>query len=203
MTVAPTQLNTTIQARIQASIDVKQALLAQSAPLTQVAALLIDAYRQGRKLLIFGNGGSAADAQHIAAEFVGRYYLDRQAIPALALTVNTSSITSIGNDYAFDQIFVREIEAFGQAGDVAIGLSTSGNSPNVIAALRTARERGLHTVGLTGESGGGMRDEAEVCICVPSRDTPRIQEAHMLIGHIWAELVEHALFGAAPASTRE
>ena len=148
-------------------------------------------------MLLFGNGGSAADAQHIAAEFVGRYYLDRPALPAQALTVNTSSLTAIANDYDYDQIFSRQIEAFGQAGDVAIGISTSGNSRNIVEALRVAKRKDMVTVGMTGESGGQLKVEVDYCICVPSRDTPRIQEAHILVGHILSELVEQAIFGGS------
>jgi D-sedoheptulose 7-phosphate isomerase len=190
-----TQLQAVISKRIEASIMVKQRLLSHTEICAEVAERIIAAFRRGNKVLLFGNGGSAADAQHIAAEFVGRFYLDRPALPAHALTVNTSSLTAIGNDYAYDQIFSREIEAFGQAGDVAIGISTSGNSRNVIEALRAAKQKGMVTVGMTGESGGQLKAVVDYCICVPSRDTPRIQEAHMLVGHILSELVEEAIFG--------
>ena len=186
-----------IRQRIEASIAVKQGLLDHTALFAEVAERIIRAFREGHKVLLFGNGGSAADAQHIAAEFVGRYYLDRPALPAQALTVNTSSLTAIGNDYDFDQVFSRQIEAFGQPGDVVIGISTSGNSRNVIAALRVAKRQDMVTIALTGESGGQMKAEAEYCICVPSTDTPRIQEGHILVGHIVSELVEQALFGGS------
>jgi D-sedoheptulose 7-phosphate isomerase len=184
-----------IQQRIRTSIAVKQELLKQSALLAQVAEKLIEAYEAGKKILVFGNGGSAADAQHIAAELVGKYYMDRRPLPAEALTVNTSSLTAIGNDYAFERIFARQVEALGNPGDVAIGISTSGNSPNVIEAIRAAKKKGMITIGLTGAEGGRLRNEVDYCICVPSKDTPRIQEAHILIGHIWCELIERALFG--------
>jgi D-sedoheptulose 7-phosphate isomerase len=190
-----TQLQAIISQRIKDSIAVKQRLLRQAGICAEVAERLIRAIREGNKVLLFGNGGSAADAQHIAAEFVGRYYLDRPALPAQALTVNTSSLTSIGNDYNYDQIFSRQIEAFGQEGDVAIGISTSGNSRNVVEALRAAKRKDMVTVGLTGESGGQLKLEVDYCICVPSGDTPRIQEAHILVGHILSELVEQAIFG--------
>ena len=190
-----TQLQAVVSQRIEASIIVKQRLLKHTQICAEVAERLIGAFRRGNKMLLFGNGGSAADAQHIAAEFVGRYYLDRPALPAQALTVNTSSLTAIGNDYDYDQIFSRQIEAFGQPGDVAIGISTSGNSRNVIEALRTAKRKGMLAVGMTGEGGGQLKAETDYCICVPSRDTPRIQEAHILVGHILSELVEHAIFG--------
>jgi D-sedoheptulose 7-phosphate isomerase len=184
-----------IQQRIRTSIAVKQELLKQSTLLAQVAEKLIEAYEAGKKILLFGNGGSAADAQHIAAELVGKYYMDRRPLPAEALTVNTSSLTAIGNDYAFERIFARQVEALGNPGDVAIGISTSGNSPNVIEAIRAAKKKGMITIGLTGAEGGRLKNEVDYCICVPSKDTPRIQEAHILIGHIWCELIERALFG--------
>jgi D-sedoheptulose 7-phosphate isomerase len=192
-----TQLQAVISQRIEDSIAVKQRLLRHTEICAEVAENIIRAFRRGNKVLLFGNGGSAADAQHIAAEFVGRYYLDRPALPAQALTVNTSSLTAIGNDYAYDQIFARQIEAFGQAGDVAIGISTSGNSRNVIEALRAAKRKDIVAVGMTGESGGQLKAEVDYCICVPSRDTPRIQEAHILVGHILSELVEQAIFGGS------
>src|SRR5579864_2290897 len=182
-----TQLQEVFSQRIEASIAVKQRLLGHTEICAEVAERIIRAFRRGNKVLLFGNGGSAADAQHIAAEFVGRFYLDRPALPAQALTVNTSSLTAIGNDYAYDQIFSRQIEAFGQAGDVAIGISTSGNSRNVIEALRAAKRKDLIAIGMTGESGGQLKAEVDHCICVPSGDTPRIQEAHILIGHILCE----------------
>jgi D-sedoheptulose 7-phosphate isomerase len=191
------QLQAVISQRIEASIMVKQRLLGHTEICAEVAERLIRAFRGGNKVVLFGNGGSAADAQHIASEFVGRYYLDRPALPAHALTVNTSSLTAIGNDYAYDQIFSRQIEACGQVGDVAIGISTSGNSRNVIEALRAAKRKGMIAVGMTGESGGQLKTEVDYCICVPSRDTPRIQEAHILVGHILCELVEQALFGSS------
>ena len=189
-----TQLQLVISQRIEASIAVKQQLLKHTAICAEVAEKIIQTYRQGNKVLLFGNGGSAADAQHIAAELVGRFYLERSALPAQALTVDTSSLTAIGNDYDYDLVFVRQIEAFGRPGDVAIGISTSGNSRNVIQGLHAAKRRGMLTVGMTGESGGHVKSEVDYCICVPSRETPRIQESHILVGHILCELVEQALF---------
>jgi len=182
---------------IQASIAVKELLLSSSEVVSDVAKvseLLVDALQQGNKLFFFGNGGSAADAQHIAAEFVGRFAFDRPALPALALNVNTSCITAIGNDYGFESVFSRQIEALGRSGDVAIGISTSGKSPNVIRAMSTATRMGLRTVGLTGSSGNALKDAVEYCICAPSSETPRIQECHILIGHIISELVEQTIF---------
>lgn len=187
-------LEKVIRLRIESSIDIRQKLLDQVPLLAQVAMVLIEAYQQGKKILLFGNGGSAADAQHIAAELVGKYYINRKPLPAEALTVNTSVLTAIGNDYAFEQIFARQVEALGNPGDVAIGISTSGNSPNVIEGVRAARRKGMVTVGLTGDDGGQLKNEVDYCICVPSKDTPRVQEAHILIGHIWCELIEQALF---------
>lgn len=192
-----TQLQLVISQRIEDSIMVKQRLLEHTAICAEVAEKIIRAFREGNKVLLFGNGGSATDAQHIAAELVGRYYLDRPSLPAQALTANASTLTAIANDYAYDQIFSRQIEAFGQAGDVAIGISTSGNSQNVLAALRAAKRKGMVAIGMTGESGGQLKAEVDYCICIPSRDTPRIQEAHILVGHILSELVEQAIFGSS------
>jgi D-sedoheptulose 7-phosphate isomerase len=184
---------------IEASIAVKQSLLRDTnliSSIAQVSEILLSALKRGNKLLLFGNGGSAADAQHIAAEFVGRFVFDRPALPALALSVNTSSLTAIGNDYGFEQVFSRQIEALARVGDVAIAFSTSGNSPNVLHGISTAKKIGLHTIALTGTPGGKLKQAADVdhCLCAPSSDTPRIQECHILIGHIVSELVERELF---------
>jgi D-sedoheptulose 7-phosphate isomerase len=181
----------------QASVAVKQRLLDDAAFMQQVTDmghLLIDCYEAGNKLLVAGNGGSAADAQHIAAEFVSRFNFDRPGLPALALTTDTSILTAIGNDYGYDQLFRRQLEANGQAGDVFMGISTSGNSPNILMALEAARLKGIKTFGLTGGSGGKMRDLCDHCLCVPSDDTPRIQEAHIVIGHTLCAMVELAMF---------
>lgn len=182
---------------IEASIAAKQMLLRSAevvSSIAKVSELLVSALRQGNKALLFGNGGSAADAQHIAAELVGRFVLDRPGLPALALTVNSSTVTAIANDYGFDEIYSRQLEALGRPGDVAVGISTSGNSGNVLRAVSKAKELGLHTVGLTGDSGGRLKSIVDNCICVPSSETPRIQECHILIGHILSELVERELF---------
>jgi D-sedoheptulose 7-phosphate isomerase len=184
---------------IEASIAVKQALLASAEIIRTVAEatqMLVGALRRGNKPILFGNGGSAADAQHIAAEFVGRFAFNRPALPALSLSVNTSSLTAIGNDYGFESVFARQIQALGHAGDVAIGISTSGNSPNIVQGIIAAKNIGLVTVGLTGASGGKLKTTADYCICVPSEETPRIQECHILIGHIISELVERSIFHA-------
>ena len=191
------QFEQRVSQSIKSSIAVKEHLLNTPGLITtlsRVTQILIDAFKAGNKVLLFGNGGSAADAQHMAAEFVGRFAFDRPALPALALSVNTSCVTAIGNDYGFDRVFSRQIEALARSGDVAIGISTSGNSPNVISAMPVAKKMGLHTVGLTGSTQGGVADAVDHCICVPSTETPRIQECHILIGHIISELVEQTIF---------
>ncbi len=152
-------------------------------------------FRKGGKLLVFGNGGSAADAQHLAAELVNRFKRERAPLPALALTTDTSILTAVANDYDFSLVFVKQIEALGRPGDIALGISTSGHSPNVLKALSRARELGLWTVGLTGGDGGKMPEVAELVITVPSQETPRIQEAHLLFLHLFSELVEETYFG--------
>ena len=184
--------------RIHASIEAKRALLDDLGPSMEVAQLLIDAFRNGGGLLIFGNGGSAADAQHIAAEFLGQFYRHRPALRAVALTVNTSALTAISNDVGYDRVYARQVEAHGRTGDVVVGISTSGNSASVVEGLRMARRLGLATVALTGQDGGQARYEADHWVGVPSRDVARIQESHILIGHVWSELVETALFPDAP-----
>jgi D-sedoheptulose 7-phosphate isomerase len=182
---------------IEASIATKQSLLSSPdvvVAVAKVSEILVNALKQGNKLLLFGNGGSAADAQHIAAELVGRFAFDRPALPALALSVNSSCVTAIGNDYGFDQVFSRQLEALARPGDVAIGISTSGNSANVLRAMSTAKKMGLKTIALTGCSGGNLKKAVDYCICAPSNETPRIQECHILIGHIISELLEREIF---------
>src|SRR6266404_4983059 len=182
---------------IEASIATKQSLLESADTLITVAKvseILVSALRQGNKVLLFGNGGSAAEAQHIAAELVGRFAFDRPALPALALSVNSSCVTAIGNDYGFEKVFSRQLEALARSGDVAVGISTGGNSPNVLWAMSTAKKIGLHTIALTGSTGGKLKAAVDHCICVPSNETPRIQECHILIGHIVSELVEREIF---------
>jgi D-sedoheptulose 7-phosphate isomerase len=184
-------IQTYIAREIQDSIDVKIDLLGSAiVPITTAATRIADAMKTGKKLLIFGNGGSAADAQHIAAEMVGRYQRDRKALPAIALTVNSSVLTAVSNDYGFDDIFTRQIEALGSSGDIAIAISTSGNSPNVLKGLEAAHSAGLFTIGLSGKTGGKMISRADLCICIPSETTARVQEAHILIGHILCGIVE-------------
>ena len=161
--------------------------------IAQAGERMSAAIRAGRKLIWFGNGGSATQSQHMAAEFVGRFQKERRSLPSISLTQNMASVTAIGNDYAFEQIFSRQLEGLAQPGDVVIGLSTSGNSPNVLLALRKARESGLTTIGLTGGSGGQMATSCDLCLCVPSKVTARIQEVHLTIGHILCGYVESAL----------
>lgn len=189
------QLADRFRQRLADSARVKQELLAELTACLDVTDALIEAYRAGHAMFLFGNGGSAADAQHIAAEFLGRFYIERPAMAAHALTVNTSALTAISNDYSFEQVFARQLQALSRPGDVAVGISTSGNAANVLAGLAAAREIGVVTVALTGAKGGKAKDLVDYWVGVPSDDTPRIQEAHITIGHIWSELVEDALFG--------
>jgi len=197
-----TDLAAFIESRIAESVAVKQALLRDRAAIrliSEIAADLAEAFRAGHRLFLFGNGGSAADAQHIAAELVSRFRFDRPALPAIALTVNASCLTAIANDVSYESVFARQIEALAQPGDIALGISTSGNSANVLRAMEVANVKGLRTIGLSGKSGGKLKRCAERCLCVPSDDTPRVQEAHILIGHILCEIVERELFGPAPS----
>ncbi len=177
------------------SIEVKKAARdSLRAPLARAAAAMLQAFRSGRQVIFMGNGGSAADAQHLAAEFVGRYRRERRALPALALHANSSSLTAIGNDYGYEHSFLRPLQAFSQPGDVVVGISTSGNSRNILLALAWARAQGLPTIGMTGAGGGAMGDKVDVLLNVPSCETPRIQECHILMGHILCEIVESELF---------
>ena len=179
---------------IQASIDAKRKLLESEASNIEKAVNVIqNCINKGGKLLIFGNGGSAADSQHIAAEFVGRFKLERKAMPALALTTNTSTLTALSNDYGFEAAFKRQIESLGNKGDVALAISTSGNAANVIEAVKAAKERGLSTIALTGKGGGSLSPLCDITILVNSQDTARIQETHILVGHIIAEIIEQNL----------
>jgi len=155
---------------------------------------IIEALRSGNTIMFCGNGGSAADAQHLAAELIGRYKLDRAPLPALALTVDTSALTAIANDYSFDDIFARQVRGIGRANDVLIAISTSGTSPNVLRAIEAAREKGITTIGLTGQSGGRMRQLCDICVSVPSDQTNHIQEMHIAIGHMICGVVEQRLF---------
>ena len=187
-----------IQKQIRNSYEIKKAILEDdqlTALIKEVAERTIEVYRNGNKTLLAGNGGSAADAQHLAGEFVSRFYFDRPGIPSIALSTDTSVLTAIGNDYGFEQLFARQVQANGVKGDMFIGLSTSGNSKNILRALEVCKEKEIITVGLTGMSGGKMAELCDYCIKVPSNETPRIQESHILIGHIICSIVEEALFG--------
>ena len=191
-------MNTYIMNQIKNSIETKQLILGDSGLIeliNKVAQEAVQVYRRGNKTLLAGNGGSAADAQHIAGEFVSRFYFDRPGIPSIALTTDTSVITAIGNDYGFDNLFARQVQANGVKGDMFIGISTSGNSKNVLKALEVCKEKGIISVGLTGATGGKMESLCDYCIKVPSNETPRIQESHILIGHIICAIVEKEIFG--------
>ena len=163
-------------------------------PILAAALAIETAFREGKKLLLFGNGGSAADAQHLAAEFTGRYLKERRALPAMALHTDTSALTAIGNDYGFDRVFSRQIEAHGVAGDVALAITTSGRSPHIAAAVNACRAAGIKTIGLTSQRGAEFARSVDIALVVPSASTPRIQECHIALGHILCELVEAALF---------
>lgn len=183
---------------ISSSISVKQQVLANDELLNivdSVATGMVQALKNGNRIYFCGNGGSAADAQHLAAEFSGRFYTDRDALPAEALHCNTSYLTAVANDYSYDVVYARLIKGIGTKGDFLVGLSTSGNSTNIMKAFEVAREKGIHTVGFTGETGGKMKDLSDFLINVPSKDTPRIQESHIMLGHIICQLVEEQYFG--------
>jgi D-sedoheptulose 7-phosphate isomerase len=183
-----------IEEEVRESLRVKQAFLQECGEtLAEICVALVVRLERGGKLLLFGNGGSAADAQHLAAEFVGRYRCERPAIPAMALTVNSSTVTAVANDYGYDEVFARQVAAFGTKDDAAIGISTSGNSPSVLRGIATARERGIFTIGFTGVLGGLLRGAVDLCLAVPSAATSRIQECHILAGHIVSGYCERVL----------
>jgi len=186
-----------IKNNIRDSISVKQAILQNEAileKLQNISLLMEQTFRNQGKVLFCGNGGSAADAQHLAAEFSGRFNYDRPPLFSEALHVNTSYLTAVANDYSFDEVYARMVKAMGRKGDILVGFSTSGNSENVLRAFQAAAELGMHTIAFTGETGGKMKDQVDYLINVPSSQTPRIQEAHILLGHILCELVESAIF---------
>ncbi len=193
-----TARETVLRARVAESIAAGQRLLDDSgaiAATADAAGRVADSLRAGGKVMFFGNGGSASDAGHLAAELLGRYLLERRSLAAACLSDHTSAMTAIGNDYGFDEVFARQIAGLGRPGDVAVGLSTSGNSPNVVRGLETARDCGLVTIALTGAGGGKLAGLVDVCVRVPSEETPRIQELCMLLGHTLCELVEAELTG--------
>jgi D-sedoheptulose 7-phosphate isomerase len=195
----PESTDALVRQRITESIEAKQALLAGEhvAKVSTLAELVLAALRDGGKVILMGNGGSAADATHLAAEFVGRFRLERAPLPALSLTDNTSSVTAIGNDYGYEHSFSRQVRGLGRRGDVAIGLTTSGSSRNVVEGLRAAREAGLRTASITGERGGDVEGASDLCLKMPAQETARVQECTMVVGHTVCEIVEHALFAAS------
>ena len=185
-----------IAKRLEESAQIKSAIAKSKIDeIYSMVGFIVATYKVGGKVVLFGNGGSATDAQHLAGELVGRFMLERQALPAIALTTNTSILTAVGNDYGYETVFSRQVEALVNEKDVVIGISTSGNSPNVIEAMKTAKMKGAKTIGLTGGNGGKLVEVADLVLIVPSDSTPRIQEAHITIGHIVCELVERELAG--------
>lgn len=182
-----------IEQRIQEHLEVLQKLRASDLPakLEQAAGLVEKALAGGHKVLFCGNGGSAADSQHLAAEFVGRFQIERRGLPAIALTVDTSILTAVANDYGYEAVFARQVQALGRPGDILVGLSTSGNSPNVLAAVGEARKKGIACIGMTAAGGGKMAEICDICLAVPAKVTARAQEMHILMGHILCEMVDH------------
>jgi D-sedoheptulose 7-phosphate isomerase len=186
---------------ISASIEAKQKILNDDAFISRIeeaVAIIVNAFQNGKRVWFCGNGGSAADAQHLAAEFSGRFYLNRKALPSEALHCNTSYLTAVANDYSYDEIYARLVDGIAAEGDVLVGLSTSGNSPNIIKAFEVAKQKNVITMGFTGAGGGKMKDISDHLFNVPSTDTPRIQESHIMVGHIICQLVEEKLFAPQP-----
>ncbi|MHA1729854.1 MAG: D-sedoheptulose-7-phosphate isomerase [Promethearchaeota archaeon] len=181
---------------LEENIHVKEKLKSQADLIVRIAELMIKAYKNGNKIILFGNGGSAADSQHIAAELVGKFYKNRQALPALAFNVNSSIVTATANDFGYEHIFERQVEAHVNPGDIVIGISTSGNSPNVLRGIQKAKELGAISIGFTGAQENKLEKIVDICLKVPSNDTPRIQEAHITISHIICYLIEKELFGS-------
>ena len=195
----PTQeLKTTIVAQLEESAATLRATAALAPVLEDAGRLFIETFRRGGKILTFGNGGSSCDATNVADELVGRFRRNRPPLSAIALTVNTADLTSIANDFGYEEVFARQLAAHAKAGDVAVAISTSGNSPNVLKAVETAKRLGLKTVGLTGKAGGKLKGAVDLAVCVPSDSVARIQEAHITIIQIWCELIEGALYPDAP-----
>jgi len=184
--------------KINQTLRVKQNILKDNElvkKIDEITRVIVHAYRENKKVILFGNGGSAADAQHLAGELVGKFYLERKALAAIALTTNTSELTAIANDYNFNRVFARQVEALVNPRDIVIGITTSGNSPNVLEGIKEAKLRGAITIGFTGASGGKLKENVDYLLAVPSEDTPYIQESHIMIGHIICYLVEKELFG--------
>jgi D-sedoheptulose 7-phosphate isomerase len=192
------KLRETITGQLRESSRVLAATAKLAPDLEKAARTLVAAYKRGNKILSFGNGGSACDAQNFADELVGRFERNRPPLPALSLTVNTSDLTSIANDFGYENVFSRQLEAHAQPGDVAVAISTSGNSPNVLKAVASAKRLGLLSIGLTGRDGGKLKDQVDICIRVPSKTVARIQEAHITIIQIWCGIIEGSLFPDAP-----
>ncbi len=189
-----------IEKELRESIDVKQSLLTGGADtIRDMASAMVNCLKSGKTIYLIGNGGSAADAQHIAGEMIGRFKMNRKALPVLALTTDTSVITAVANDYGYDSCFEKQVEAFVKDGDMVIGISTSGNSESILRAIRLAREKGAVTMGLTGRDGGDLKGLVDVCLQAPSQNTPRIQECHATVGHILCSIVEKELFGDSAA----
>ncbi len=182
-----------VRKKLQESADIKLSL--DTGIIIDIANVITKAYKKGGKVLLFGNGGSAADAQHMAAELVGKYKMIREPLPAIALSTNTSILTACANDYGYETVFAKQVQALAKEGDVVIGISTSGSSPNVLEGIKAAKEKGAFTIGFTGEGGSELGRNVDICLSVPSKDTPRIQEAHITAGHIVCYLVENELFG--------
>lgn len=194
MRVKPRTYVEDIRAELEESLKIKQRVIdEQILVIQEILTALLQALSAGNKVILFGNGGSAADSQHIAGELVSKFRRERRAFPAIALTTDTSILTSIANDFCFEHVFARQIEALGAPGDIALGISTSGDSPNVLQALRVARELGLVTIGFTGEDGGELKGAVDICLRVPSNSTPRIQEMHITVAHTLCELIEREL----------
>lgn len=189
------QLREMFERGVRDSMAAREGLLEETDLQVEVILRLTEIIRSGGQILIFGNGGSAADAQHIATELVGRFYINRRPLPALPLTVNTSALTAIGNDFDFADVFSRQVAAYGRPGDAAIGISTSGNAANVLAGVQEAKRIGMWTVGMTGRGGGKLAGEVDCPVRVPSDETARIQESHILLGHLWCQGIEDLLFG--------
>jgi len=198
ITTEKSKLSDSVRGQLVESIGVKEAIIQSEDQLTAIVGIaekMIECYRAGGKVIFMGNGGSAADSQHLACELVSKFQMERAALQAIALSVNTSILTAIGNDYDYDQVFARQVEAWARPGDVVVGISTSGNSGNVVVAMEKAKELGAKTIAFTGESGGKLASVADMCFKAPSGSTPRIQEAHITAGHIICDIVEKALFG--------
>lgn len=187
-----------IAIQLQDSIDTKKALLASElGVMRKIADVVVSAFKNNRRLYLIGNGGSAADAQHIAGELIGRFKMNRRPLPAVALTTDTSVITALANDFGYDTCFARQVEALAEPGDVVLAFSTSGNSQGILSAVQIARNRGAITIGFTGKDGGLLKNAVDICLKIPSDNTPRIQECHITVGHIICSLVEKELFGSA------